>query len=103
MILSSISSDLGFLSVNQTSIYEISELKVFKNVNILCEISNNWPNDLSEIISIQDSRIVLIIAVYKITMDNYYFRGTLSPFSSLVVLLLVPATNFIVSGVESSR
>ena len=45
-ILSSISRGLEFWSVNHTSIYEKSGLKVFKNINFLGEISNNWPNDL---------------------------------------------------------
>ena len=45
-ILTSISSDLEFLLVNHTSIYENSELKVFKYINFLDEIPNNWPNDL---------------------------------------------------------
>ena len=40
-ILSSISNGLEFLSVNQISIYENSKLKVFKNMKILGEISNN--------------------------------------------------------------
>ena len=40
-ILSSISSGLVFLSVNHTSIYESSELKVFKNIKFLGEVSNN--------------------------------------------------------------
>ena len=53
-ILSSISSGLGFWSVNQTSIYENSELNVFKNMNFFEEISSNWPNYL------------LVINVYKI-------------------------------------
>ena len=44
-ILSSISSGLEFWSVNHTSIYENSELKVFKNIKFLGETSNNWPND----------------------------------------------------------
>ena len=45
-ILSSIFRDLEFWSVNYTSIYEKSELKVFKNIKFLGEISNNWPSDL---------------------------------------------------------
>ena len=45
-ILSSIASGLEFWSVYHTLIYENSELKVFKNINFLGEISNNWPNDL---------------------------------------------------------
>ena len=44
-ILSPISSGLEFWSENHTSIYEISELKVFKNVKYFDEITNNWPND----------------------------------------------------------
>ena len=40
-ILTSISSDLEFLLVNHTSIYENSELKVFKYINFLDEIPNN--------------------------------------------------------------
>ena len=45
-ILFTISKGLEFWSVNHTSIYENSESKVFKNIQFLCEISNNWPNDL---------------------------------------------------------
>ena len=45
-ILSSISGALEFWSVNDTSIYENSELKVFKNIKFFGEISSNWPNDL---------------------------------------------------------
>ena len=44
-ILSSISSGLEFCSVNNTSIYKNSELKVFKKLNYFGEVSNNWPND----------------------------------------------------------
>ena len=49
-ILSSISSDLEFLSVNHTSISENSEIRVFKNLKFLGDIINNWPNDLLGII-----------------------------------------------------
>ena len=45
-ILSFISSGLEIWSVNQTSIYENSELKVFKNNKFLGDISNNLPKDL---------------------------------------------------------
>ena len=45
-ILSSISSGIEFWSVNHTSIYEKTELKVFKNVKFFGEISSNWPSDL---------------------------------------------------------
>ena len=40
-ILSFISSGLDFLSINDTSIYENYESKVFKNIKFLGEISNN--------------------------------------------------------------
>ena len=45
-LLSSISSDLEFKSINYTSIYENSESNVFENIKCLGEISINWPNDL---------------------------------------------------------
>ena len=45
-ILSSTSGSLEFWSVNHTSIYEISELNVFKNIIFFSEVSNNWSNDL---------------------------------------------------------
>ena len=44
-ILSTTSSGLEFWSVNYTAIYENSESKVFKNINFLGEISNNWLKD----------------------------------------------------------
>ena len=40
-ILPSISTCLEFLSVNHNSLYENSELKVFKNIKFSGEISNN--------------------------------------------------------------
>ena len=46
LILSSISTGLGFCSVNHTSLYKYSELKVVKNIKFLGGISNNWLNDL---------------------------------------------------------
>ena len=45
-ILSSIYSNLELWSVNQSSIDEDSELKVFENIKRLSELSNNWRNDL---------------------------------------------------------
>ena len=45
-ILSSISRELEFWSVIHTSMYENSESKVFKNIRFLCEVSDNWPNNL---------------------------------------------------------
>ena len=40
-ISSSVNSGLEFLSVNYSSIYENSELKVFRNITLLGQISNN--------------------------------------------------------------
>ena len=48
LILSYISSDLEFWSVNHTSIYENFKLKVFENIKFFGEISSNWSNDLLE-------------------------------------------------------
>ena len=45
-ILSSISSSLEFWSVNHNAIYEKSELKGFKNIKLLGEISSGWTSDL---------------------------------------------------------
>ena len=45
-ILSSISGCLEFSSVSQTSIYERSELKVFKIIKFFGEIISNYANDL---------------------------------------------------------
>ena len=45
-IWSSICSGLEFWSVNDSSVYENSESKVFKNIKFLVEIFHNWPNDL---------------------------------------------------------
>ena len=47
-ILSSISSGWEFWSVNHTSIHEKSRLLVFKNTNVLGEISINWTNGVME-------------------------------------------------------
>ena len=45
-ILSFISSGFEFWPVYHISIYENPELKVFKNIKISVELSNNKPNDL---------------------------------------------------------
>ena len=44
-VLPSFYTRLEFWSVNNTSMYENSELKVFKNRKFLDEISNNWPKE----------------------------------------------------------
>ena len=68
-ILSFISSGLELWSVNHTSIYENSKLKVFKNITFLGEISNNWPKDLLGTNVYKILWIMLIIIVDNITMD----------------------------------
>ena len=40
----SISRGLEFWSVNHTSLYENSQLKIFKNIDLLGKISSNWNN-----------------------------------------------------------
>ena len=45
-ILSSTSRDLEFWSVNHTSVYENSELKVLRNTKRFGEISSNWTHSL---------------------------------------------------------
>ena len=45
-ILSSISIGLEFWSEHDTSTYENSQLKVFKNIEFFGQIFINWPNDL---------------------------------------------------------
>ena len=45
-ILSSFSRGVEFLLVSHISIYEHSELKVFKSIKVLREVYNNFPNNL---------------------------------------------------------
>ena len=66
--LSSICGPLEFWSVNHTSKYQKSELKVFKNIKLIGEIFSNWLNDLLGKIVIQDSLILLIIIVNNINV-----------------------------------
>ena len=58
-ILSTISNNLEFWSVNLTLIYEKTKLKDFKNIKFPDEISNNWPDDLFWYKCTQDSWIML--------------------------------------------
>ena len=93
--LSSILSGIEFWSADHTSIYKKnSELKAFRRIRFWYETS---------------SKILLNL------VDNCYFQccngltsviskwGTFSPFSSLVILFLVLASNFVVWAVKSSR
>ena len=57
-ILFSISSGLEFWSVNHTSIYEISESNVFKDIKFVGEICNNWPMEqmYTRLLNLTDNR-----------------------------------------------
>ena len=54
VILSSICSALQFWSVNDTLLDENFNFKVFKSIEFLGEVFDNWPKDLSGKKSIQD-------------------------------------------------
>ena len=68
LILSSISRGSEFWSVNHTSIHGNSEIKVFKNIKFLGEISSNWRNDLLGT-NVHKTWILLVIVVDNTTMD----------------------------------
>ena len=99
-ILSSFSSGLEFWSVNNTWIYENSELKVYI-------ISNNWPNDLlgKNVYKTLKScwQLLLTIVQWRNGTSIISKWGTFSPFLSLVIIRLVFPSNFIVSDVKSLR
>ena len=96
-ILSFISSNLEYRSVNHNSIYENSELKVFKHIKCLGKISINWQNDLfgTNVYNSLDSNCWLCYS-------GLTLRQQFSPFLSLVILLLILPSNFMVSGFKSS-
>ena len=62
----SIISGLEFWLVNHTPIYQNSN--IFKNIELLGEISNNWPNNLLGT-NVQRTWILLMIITDNITMD----------------------------------
>ena len=62
----SIISGLEFWLVNHTPIYQKSN--IFKNIELLGEISNNWPNNLLGT-NVQKTWILLMIITDNITMD----------------------------------
>ena len=62
----SIISGLEFWLVNHTPIYQNSN--IFKNIELLGEISNNWPNNLLGT-NVQKTWILLMIITDNITMD----------------------------------
>ena len=45
-VSSSVLASLEFWSVNQTSIYEHFELKIFRSIKFLDKLSNNWSEEL---------------------------------------------------------
>ena len=69
----SIISGLKFWLVNHTLIYQNSN--IFKNIELLGEISNNWPNNLLGT-NVQKTWILLMIITDNITMDYYYFSNS---------------------------
>ena len=70
------------------------------------EVSNNLPNDLfgaSIYKTLEFFRLLLTILQFSNVTSVISKLGTFSPFSFLVILLLVVPSNFIVSGVKSLR
>ena len=101
-LLHSVSSDLEYWSVNHTSIYENSELKIFKNITFGGEILNNWPND--SLGTNWYKTLESCWSLYKTlecinTTSVIYKWDTFSSFSYLLIFV----SKFIVSGVQSSR
>ena len=105
--LINIYSDLRFWSVDHALIYENSELKVFKNRIIFYDFYTNWPHDLlgaNVYKSIESSWwSCLTILQWSNTTSVIFEWSTFVPFLSFIILLLVPVSNFFVSGVKSSR
>ena len=73
----------------------------------MSEISNNWPNDLlgTNVYKTLESCWWSLLTILQCTNTGSVISkwGTLSPFLFLVMLLLVLASNLIVSAVKSSR
>ena len=90
-ILSSISSNLEFWSVNDALVYESSELKVFKIKTFLGEIFDYWLNDLfgTNVDTALKScwQSLLTILFWANTTSVISKWGVFSPFLSLVILL----------------
>ena len=80
--LSSISRGLEFWPVSHTSIYENSESKVFKNIKIMGEISNNWTNVYK---TLESCWYLLTILQCTNTTSVISKWGTFSPFSYLAI------------------
>ena len=105
LFLSSISNDWPFWSVNHNSMSWNSELNVFlKKYNLLEKFLINY-----QTVYLEQKCIKLLNLV-----DNHYWQyyneliltsrcGPFSPFLSLVILFSVLPSNFIASGVKSSR
>ena len=105
-ILSSISSSLEFWSVNHASVYDNCKSNVLKT-KIFGEISNNWPNYLlgTNVYKTLESCWYSFFTILQWTNTTSVISkwGLFSPFLSLFISLLVLPSNFIVSGVNSSR
>ena len=102
-----ISRGLELWSINHNSIYENIELKAFKNINFLGEISNIWPKHLLEANFYKNFESwwspLLTTLQWTNTTSVISKWGTFSPFSFLGILLLMLPSNVIISGVKRSR
>ena len=87
--------------------YENSELNAFKNIKCLGEISNNWPSNVLETNVYKSLELCWQLLLTILQWNNITLviskLGKFSPFSFLVILLLVIRSNSIVWGVKSSR
>ena len=79
---------------------------IYENINVLCVICNNWPNDLlgTNIYNTLELFWELLLKILQCTNTTSVIskRGTFLPFSSLVILLLVLLSNLIISVHKSS-
>ena len=77
--------------------YKNSQLNIFKNIKLVGEISNNWPNNLlgTNLDNTLKSCWSLLLALLQwiYTSSRTYKWDTFSPFLSLVILLLLLPTN----------
>ena len=93
--------------LNHTSIFWNYELNVFKKIWFFGEIPNKLPNDLfgTNVYKTLASCWWSLLAILQWTNTTSVISkwGPLSPFLSLVILFSVLPSNFIVSGVKSSR
>ena len=104
-ILSSITSGLELRSVNHISIYENSELNIYKNIKFVREISKTWPNNWlgTNVQKTLESCWLSLLTILQSTNTTLAISkwDTFSPLLPLVMLLLVLQSNFIISEVKS--